>query len=241
MFFPCFAAGAAETLQISMPDVVRVEGDACSLSEVADISGPRVLANRAGELLLTIENGVITREQVISALRVSGLESVRVELRMPSAVRVEKGTRESGPSFRETDRGDLAELVKYLAAWDGEVEVQHQGGVPAGRLVAPASIVPGTSAATLRFRDDWGAERSLAVRLIWTQPVLVLTRSLRRGEVLKETDVMVRQIRVNRPGVYVSKFADVAGRTVTKNISQGEALTFNLLTNAPIIERGKGV
>ena len=240
LLFPCIAY-AAQTLRISIPEVVRTESDACSLGEISDIEGSRVLTERAGELLLTIENGVITRDQVVAALKVSGLENVRIELRMPAEVRVEKGAPVSDLPTREESRKDLSELIKSLAAWDGEVEVQYQGGMPEGRLVSPASIVPGTPAATLKFRSASGAERSLAVRLSWTQPALVLTRSVKKGEVLKETDVTVRQIRVSKPGVYASRFSEVAGRSVTKNLSQGEALTLNLVVDTPIIERGKSV
>ena len=252
LFFPLFAR-AADTLRISIPDVVVAEGDACALSEIAYIDGPQALAKRAGELLLTTENGAIAREQVIDALKVSGLEGVRVELKMPAVVKVEKGTsaddrspKKNGvptvsPPTQEKGREGLAELIKSLAAWDGDVEVQYQGSVPAGRLVAPASIVPGTAAATLKFRDTSGRESSLAVRLTWTQPVLVLTRSLKKDEVLSESDVTVRQIRINKPGVYASKISDVVGRSAKKNLPQGEALALNLITDAPIIERGKSV
>jgi len=107
--------------------------------------------------------------------------------------------------------------------------------------VAPASIVPGTSAATLRFRDASGRERSLAVRLTWTQPALILTRSLRRGDIISEADITVRQIRVSRPGVFASRVSDVVGRSITRNLSQGEALPLNLVIDTPIIERGKSV
>jgi flagella basal body P-ring formation protein FlgA len=242
--FPCLA-GAADTLRITIPDAVRVEGGVCALSEVADMDGPRDLTERAGKLLLTIENGVITREQVIAALKVSGLEGVRIELKMPSSVKAAMDVVTPGlPRGRpvgENSRVSLAELIKNLAAWDGEVEAQHQGSVPEGRLVSPASIVPGTAAATLRFRDESGRERSLAVRLVWTQPALVLTRSLKRGEIVSEADLAVRQIRVSRPGVYASKVSEVAGRSLRKNLSQGEALPLNLVTDAPIIERGKSV
>jgi len=236
-----FHAGAADTLRISIPDVVRVESDACALWEIADISGPQALTRRAGELLLMIEDGVITREQVIAALEVSGLESVRIELRMPATVRVEKGSPAAARSPQDEGSRDLAGLIKSLAAWDGEVEVRHQGGIPDGRLISPASIVPGTAAATLRFRDASGTERSLAVRLTWTQPALVLTRSLRRGDAIREADVTVRQIRVNRPGVFASRVSDVVGRSITRNLSQGEALPLNLVIDTPIIERGRSV
>jgi hypothetical protein len=71
---------------------VRTEDDVCTLSEIADISGPQAMRSWVGDLLLTIEDGVITREQVISALKVSGLEGVRIELKMPMTVKVEKGS-----------------------------------------------------------------------------------------------------------------------------------------------------
>ena len=236
------SVNAADVLRITMPDVVRVETDACALGEVADISGPQALTEQAGRLLLVIENGVITREQVIAALKVSGLENIRVEVQMPEIVRVERGASlPASAQTREEEPRDLAALIKSLAAWDGEVEVRHTGGVPDGRLVSPASIVPGTASATLRFRDAAGTERSLAVRLTWTQPALVLTRSLRRGDVINGADVMIRQIRVNRPGVFASSASEVVGRSITRNLSQGEPLPLNLVINTPIIERGKSV
>jgi len=234
-------ACAADTLRISVPDIVRAEGGACALSDIADIDGPEALTKRVGDLFLMIENEVITREQVVSALKVSGMENVRIELKMPKTVRVEKGVFAHDRPPRVRDQRDLAGLIKSLAAWDGDVEVQYQGSVPDGSFVAPASIVPGTAAATLKFRDVSGRERTLAVRLIWTQPALVLTRSLKKGEVLKETDVTVRQVRVNKPGVYATKFSDVAGRRVKKNLPQGEALALNSVAETPIIERGKSV
>jgi len=52
---------------------------------------------------------------------------------------------------------------------------------------------------------------------------------------------MVRQIRVNRPGVFASRPSDVVGRSITRNLSQGEPLPLNLVINTPIIERGKNV
>ena len=79
------------------------------------------------------------------------------------------------------------------------------------------------------------------MRLTWTQPALVLTRSVKKGETLKESDVTVRQIRVNKPGVYASSFSEIAGRSLKKNLSQGEPVALNLIVGTPIIERGKSV
>jgi len=161
---------AAEAVRILVPDVVRVEGSTCALADVAEIDGPSELTERIGALPLLVENRILVREQVIEALKVSGLQGVRIELKMPEVVRV-LSTPKDVPA-EQASRGQnneaLTALIKSLAAWDGDVEVQYRGAVPEGRLTAPVSIVPGTSAATLRFRDSSGKERSLAVRFVWT-------------------------------------------------------------------------
>jgi flagella basal body P-ring formation protein FlgA len=235
----------AETLRVSIPGVVRMEGEACALSDIASLEGRRDFTERAGALLLSVRNGVITRDQVIDALKVSGLGGVRVELKMPATVRVETVIRENAPDEETAPRGrsreDVTRLIKSLAAWEGEVEVKYEGTVPDGRLVSPASLIPGTAAASLKFRDAAGTERSLPVRLVWSQAALVLTRSIKRGEALKESDFVVRSIRVNRPGVYASRPSELVGRVLKKNLSQGEAVPLASVTDVPVIERGKSV
>jgi flagella basal body P-ring formation protein FlgA len=240
----CYPAGGAEVLRIEIPSSVQMEGQACTLSEIAAIDGPPELVERVGALLLSVQNGVITRERVIGALKASGAAGARIELKMPAAVTVIVESGESGgetPVPRGGGREGLALLIKSLAAWDGEVEVQYQGVIPEGRLVSPVSLVPGTSAASLKFRDTAGRERSLAVRLVWTQPALVLTRSVKKGEVLRETDFAVRKARVSKPGVYASKISEVAGRSLKKNLNQGEVIFLSFITDVPIMERGKRV
>ncbi|MDR1979446.1 MAG: flagellar basal body P-ring formation chaperone FlgA [Synergistaceae bacterium] len=256
IFLTVCPGNAAQVLRVSIPGVVLMEGEACALSDIAVLEGPREQTERIGALLLSARDGVITREQVIAALKVSGLEGVRVELKMPASVKVEIAAREgeagddatgesSAPASESAPPGRsreaLAERIKSMAAWEGEVEVQYQGSIPEGRLTSPASIVPGTSAATLRFRDESGKERPLPVRLAWNQPALMLTRPVKRGEVLKESDFVVRQIRVNRAGMYASRLSETVGRSLRKNLSQGEAVPLSLLVNVPVIERGKSV
>ena len=195
VFFPAARGEAAEVLRVTVPAVVQVEGEACALSDIARLEGPPALTERVGALLLSVRDGAIERQQVIDALKVSGLEGVRVELKMPALVRVEAPSANSPPENPTDGSGQaLITLIKTLATWDGEVEVQYQGTVPEGRLVSPASIVPGMPAATLRFRDTSGQERSLAVRLAWSQSVLVLNRSVKKDEPLRASDFVVRRI-----------------------------------------------
>lgn len=237
-------AESAETLRVVVPAVVHVTEDACALSEIAEIDGPVYLTERVGALLLSVHDGAIERQQVIDALKVSGLEGVRIELKMPASVRVESGEADSKNTTAAepaTGSRELSDLIRNLASWDGDVDVEFRGTLPPGRLVSPASIVPGTPAATLKFQDRTGRERSLAVRLVWSQSVPVLTRSVKKGEPLRASDVTLRQIRVGRPGVYASRLEEVVGRSLKKNLPQGEPLPLNLITGVPIIEKGKNV
>ena len=102
-------------------------------------------------------------------------------------------------------------MIKSLAAWDGEVEVSANGAIPPGRLVEPASIVPGTPAATLRFRDEGGRLRSLAIRMAWSQNVLVAARTIQRNVPIVGADLMVRSMKISRPGVYAVDMAQAVG------------------------------
>ncbi|GHS88845.1 hypothetical protein AGMMS49957_11050 [Synergistales bacterium] len=250
-------ADAAAVLRVTVPAVVELDDEAFALSEVADIDGERNAVKVAGALLLSVRNGAVTRQQVIDALKTSGLEGVKIELKMPETVRVNtsselKSNPSSAPEISSggaaitrrassAEKQDLSALVKELAAWSGEVEVQVKGDVPNGRLVAPASIVPGSPSVTLTFRDDGGRERSISARMIWTESALVMTRSVKRGEILRASDVMVRQLRVNKAGVYISRPEDIVGRALRKNISQGEAIQKDLLLTSNAVTRGKSV
>ncbi|MDR1875665.1 MAG: flagellar basal body P-ring formation chaperone FlgA [Synergistaceae bacterium] len=238
-------AAAAEALRVTVPRVVQVEGEACALSDIAVLDGPSALTGRVGALLLSVQDGVITRQQVIDALKVSGLEGVRIELKMPAAVTVivtnDAGEPAALPANAQMTEEALSSAVKALAAWDGDVEVRHQGPIPPGNLVSPGSIVPGTASATLKFQDASGRQRSLATRLFWHQSVLVLARSVKKDEPLRETDFVVRRIRVSRPGLYASRLDEVLGRSLRKALSQGEPVPLNLIAGVPIIERGKSV
>ena len=135
----------------------------------------------------------------------------------------------------------LKSVIKSLAAWDGDVEVSHAGPVPEGRLVSPASLVPGAAAATLRFRDGAGRERSLAVRLVWTRDVLVMVRSVPRGQPLVAEDFVTRPMRIAKPGVYAAQLSQAVGRTSRKPLPQGKPVPLEFLSELPTAEKGKTV
>ncbi len=239
------APGAERPVRIDIPPSVQADGTAFALGDIARISGPDRVRDALSPLILSVEEGgVVTREQVIRAVEASGLEGVRLEVRMPDRVRVEAAGTDGTPGGgggRFSPDESLKSVIKSLAAWDGDVEVSHAGPVPEGRLVSPASLVPGVAAATLRFRDGAGRERSLAVRLVWTRDVLVMARSVPRGQPLVAEDFVTRPMRIAKPGVYAAQLSQAVGRTSRKPLPQGKPVPLEFLSELPTAEKGKTV
>ena len=240
---PAAQGAQGRRVRVTLPAVLRTADGAFTLGEVAGIEGPQDAREVLSALLLSGEGGVLTREQVLQAIRASGLEGVRVELTMPAVVRVEPSGGEAGAPQAPALRSDvsLSSMIKSLAGWDGTVEVAASGPVPAGRLVAPASMVPGTPAATLRFQDEAGRLRSLAVRMTWRQDVQVVARTIQRGRPIRRQDLMTRQVQIARPGVYAERAEQVLGFIPRRTLNQGEPVLLELLTSPALVRKGRPV
>lgn len=240
---PVAQGAQGRRVRVTLPAVLRTADGAFRLGEVAGIEGPQDAKEALSALLLSGEGGALTREQVLQAIRASGLEGVRVELTMPAVVRVEPSGGEVGAPQASAPRSDvsLSSMIKSLAGWDGAVEVAASGPVPAGRLVAPASMVPGTPAATLRFQDEAGRLRSLAVRMTWRQDVQVAARTLQRGRPIRRQDLMTRQVQIARPGVYAERAEQVLGFIPRRTLNQGEPVLLELLTSPTLVRKGRPV
>lgn len=223
------SAASAVDLVIELDAVVSVSGSPFPLSEAARLSGDPELVRKAGALLLDIPpDGLLTRDALLNTLVSKGIGGIRLKLVMPPATRV---------SLDES----LVALVKRLSGWQWTVDVEPLGPVPQGRLVSPPSIPPGSGSATLRFADDRGSERALAVRLSWTQPAVVATRPLERGAVIAAADVTVREVRVMRSQPLAASPEEAIGRRLGKSLQAGEPLLLNSLSLTPIIQRGDSV
>ena len=229
---PASAAGdqiLADDLVIEISAAVVVSETPFALADVATVAGPAEQAEMARRVEIGVPgDGLLRREAVLEALVAGGVGGVRLRLVMPAAVRV---------TLDET----LAAAVRRLAGWRWRVEVEPLGPVPAGRLVFPPSIPPGAGSATLRFADDSGNERALAVRLSWSKPAVVALRPLERGVVIAPTDVEVREVRVTRSLQLATEAGEVVGRRLVRNLLAGEPVPLNYLSATPIIQRGDSV
>ena len=239
LLFSMKAAFAAESvLSIKIPDNVRTAMNIFTLSEIADIEGPREASRIVGMLRFSIPaSKVLLREDVINAIQKSSITGVRIELRMPPEVSVEVVGNVGGVSAEVGS--SLSEMIKDLSNWKYEVEAVPQGQIPPGTLTGPASITPGAASAILKFRDNKGKELSVSVRLTWYQPALVLKRSMKRGEIIRAEDIGERSVKIITPNVYASSAREAIGKSLRRAQQKGEMLLLSLLEVVPIIHKGK--
>ncbi len=244
------ACEAAQNIKIQIPDVIYMKTDSFTLGKAAKITGGNSKTRKIlSGLELFASGNILSRSEVLRAIEESEASDARIELYMPSSVRVERPEYEG--NFTETSNNprvnsgrsleSLIPVIKSLSAWDGDVEISAGSQVPDGRVIDPASIIPGTPAATLRFRDDSGNIRSLGVRLTWYQNVLVASRNIKKGDRINPRDFFTRKMKVSKPGIYASNPNEISGFSANRNIKQGEALNLTWLTSSSVIKKGRRV
>ena len=253
LFFACLilieTAEPAQNIKIEIPEIIYAKNkeNTFTLGRVAKISGGSKSTRQIlSSLKLYSAGDFLTRDEVLRAIENSEASDARIELYMPSKVKIktpsyEGNFTESNSENNNYDRplSSLVQDIKNLSAWKGDVEVSAGSKVPDGKLIDPASIIPGTPAVTLRFRDNSGNIKSLGVRLTWFQNVLVPSRNIEKGNTLRANDFFTRKMKISKPGVYASDFNEVAGFKANKLIKQGTPLMFKDLTSSNIIKKGR--
>ncbi|MBR1438464.1 MAG: flagella basal body P-ring formation protein FlgA, partial [Synergistaceae bacterium] len=241
-------AFAAQSLILEIPSVVYANKGTVRLGEIARIKGGN---KRTREMLADVQlwndGREISRKDVMRAIDESDLSDIRLEIRMPLISKVEPPdyegnfTETGGSSYAQRSVNDLVPLLKELSGWNGGLEISANNPVPDGTLIDPASLVPGTSGATLRFRDDSGRVKPLNVRLTWLQNTVIASRNIKRGDKISRSDVFTRPMKINRAGVYPSDVSEVLGFTSNKNFRQGEPIELSALTSSQTLKRGRQV
>ena len=240
---------AAQNIKIEIPEVIYTNKNSFTLGQAAKISGGN---NQTRRILSNVEvypeGGRLSRNEVLRAINDSDAADARIELYMPLYSKIEAPDYEG--NFTETPEpvqkksrslGELIPVIKSLSAWNGGLEISANSPVPDGKLIDPASIVPGSGAVTLRFQDNDGKIKSLPVRLTWTQNAMIAAHNIKKGDRISQGDLYSRSMKITRPGMYASNFNEIAGFTANRNIQQGEPVLLNALTSSNIIKRGRQV
>ena len=239
-------AESAQSIKIEIPEVIYAQGESFTLGQVARITGGQLRTRKTlSEVQVFADRGRLSRDEVLRAIQDSEASDARVELYMPKYSRIESPGYEGNFTESQTPEvrtpSSLVPLIKSLASWEGNVEVSATSPVPEGRLIDPASIVPGSSAATLRFQDSSGRIKSLNVRLTWTQNVMIASRNIKRGDRVTAGNLVSRPMKITKPGMYASSASEIAGFTANKNIKQGEPVLLQDLTSSNVVKRGRQV
>ena len=248
----CAPAFSAQSLVLEIPGVIYVNKGTIRLGEIARITGGN---KKTRDMLANIQvwndGETLDRKEVMRAIDESDVSDVRLEIRMPLLSRVESPGYEGNftdinehPNITQNDSRPVNDLVPEILAmsgWNGGLEITANSPVPEGRIVDPATIIPGVSGATLRFQDRNGRVRPLNVRLVWTQNALIAARNIKRGDRITAGSVFTRPVKISRPGIYPSNISEINGFTSNKNIKQGEPIEFSHLTSSNILKRGRQV
>ena len=242
-------AYSAQNIKIEIPEIIYSDQDNFTLGQIAKISGGLIQTRRIlAKVEVYADGDRLSRNEVLRAINDSDASDARIELYMPQYSRIEApgyegNFTETGPISQNNSRtvNDLIPVIKSLSAWDGNIEVSASSPVPDGKLIDPASIVPGSGSATLRFRDDNGRVRSLNVRLTWLQKVVIASHNIKKGDRISPNDLITREMKISRPGVYASSPNEITGFTADRNIKQGEPIILSNLTSSNVVKKGRPV
>ena len=242
-------AYSAQNIKIEIPEIIYSDQDNFTLGQIAKISGGLIQTRRIlAKVEVYADGDRLSRNEVLRAINDSDASDARIELYMPQYSRIEApgyegNFTETGPISQNNSRtvNDLIPVIKSLSAWDGNIEVSASSPVPDGKLIDPASIVPGSGSATLRFRDDNGRVRSLNVRLTWLQRVVIASHNIKKGDRISPNDLITREMKITRPGVYASSPNEITGFTADRNIKQGEPIILSNLTSSNVVKKGRPV
>ena len=247
LFFVNFA-DAAQNIKIEIPEVIYSNKNSFTLGEIAKITGGTQQTRRIFSRVEVFPDGNrLERSEVLRAINDSDASDARIELYMPQFSRIEApdyegNFTETEPQEQSRSPAELIKIIKSISAWNGGLEIStNNAPIPDGKLIDPASIVPGTSAATLRFQDKDGKIKSLPVRMNWTQTAMIAARNIKKGDKIRPQDLFSRPVRITRPGMYASTPDEVEGFTANRNIKQGEPVLLSSLTSSNLIKRGRRV
>ena len=231
-------AYSAQNIKIEIPEIIYSDQDNFTLGQIAKISGGLIQTRRIlAKVEVYADGDRLSRNEVLRAINDSDASDARIELYMPQYSRIEApgyegNFTETGPISQNNSRtvNDLIPVIKSLSAWDGNIEVSASSPVPDGKLIDPASIVPGSGSATLRFRDDNGRVRSLNA-----------SHNIKKGDRISPNDLIMREMKITRPGVYASSPNEITGFTADRNIKQGEPIILSNLTSSNVVKKGRPV
>lgn len=236
--------GSAAAGRLAVAERVAVSADEVTLADLvpaAPAAWARVALGRAPR---PGGQRVLAREWVLARAREAGAADL---LSVPESVVLTRGA-------ATVDRGAVVQAVEEALAprlAPGRslkvASVGLPGPVPEGEIgfsvVEPEGDLDGPTTVAVDVTSDGRrvGRAWVRVELVSASTVLVLSRSVRRGEVLAASDLELRSPKGAARGRALTDPAEAVGKRLTRAISQGQPVLASDVETAPAVQKGDAV
>jgi flagellar basal body P-ring formation protein FlgA len=254
-------AGRAAAIVDLQPESL-VSGEEVRLEEVAKIVGANAAQKRVlGDIVLAhapapARSQDLRRSYIVAKMKQHFIDMDSVVIRGPEKIRVSK----SGNLLRGKTLVEKAKqyVLKHTGWSEKEVRfdvprLPQDRHLPEGQLEIEVWKVSGDFYGMTHFRTDIriDGQSTISVPLVMTihpyKDVVVAARPLQKGEVLTADALVVRQKDLSREMQRVrrsncgTEIEPLLGKTVQRYVDVGSVLTWSMLEDPPIVERGDKV
>ena len=244
---------------VRVSEETTVQRDRLTLGDVADISSTdRSIRERLRAVSLGYAPNVgavreIARDRISLAIAAAGFSANDVLLESPATIRIKRAAQMVGPDAIRAAvenallselkaQGVMAELVRLDIPQNIEMPM-GQVEVRAGNLRGVRDYFSPFVVSIEMFVDGRVVRRlSATAQIAASMPVLVATRDIQQSERIRESDVRIETLRLDRPvSFYLRDVSELRGLAASRIIAKGETITTNSVVSGIVVKPGDSV
>jgi len=246
---------ASAFVKINLFDSTDIENDKILLGEIGNISGDdhqqveKVKNVVLGNAPLPGKNKKISRELVISRMKLSGIDLAKIQMISSDKVEI---IRSSKSISQENIKKIVFTFLDKALPWDREnvdikdIRVNNDIILPKGKTTYKVVFPPNTdyvglTPLTVYFYVNGNFEKRLLVTVnIEVMSNIVVTRKpLGRYKLITEEDICLKRMNLAKfPSNVIIRYEDVLGKRTRRTIDSNVALRPDLVELPPLIKRG---
>jgi flagella basal body P-ring formation protein FlgA len=246
---------ASAFVKINLFESTDIESDKIILGEIGNISGDddlqveKVKNVVLGNAPLPGKNKKISRELVISRIKLSGIDLAKIQMISSDKVEIIRSSTTISP---ENIKKIVFSFLDKALPWDREnvnlkdIRVTNDIILPKGNITYKVVFPPNTdyvglTPLTVYFYVNGNFEKRLLVTVnIEVMSNIVVTRKpLGRYKLITEEDVCLKKMNLAKfPSNVITRYEDVLGKRTRRTIDSNVALRPDLVELPPLIKRG---
>ncbi len=229
-----------------------------STSELNDLSTTVLLPAPAPGTLQFLRRSQIrdllaARGVDLGAISISGADVVEVGAAKPQAEVAAEGKETAlAPNRREIESSLHASIKKYLSEQTGHDRWRIEAPLDTAdylrlanlgfELKAEGGRKPFSGRQYFQFTGEHPDQEMIVVATVTRiQPVVASLRKIEQGELIRATDLEIREHEGNLPSTAISTLAEAVGMEARRSISEGSILQKSQLSAPLLVERGETV